>query len=422
MQQRHGFDVTREMQDVSLEDEEQAQEGNESFVNDPTIGVSTNAPNLDHPISCKKKESIETVRTFSSASDIEIDSLELDHDLSTISSNSRCTRISCTLLFILVLLFAVVAVILAFFPSTRQIALFVFVPLLSVSMLGCIVLTFKVTCQNRIAVIETTLPRDSNLRDKNSREHGGQLGEKMDTAEPTATETAVEPQTFLAKHLPEVQDLVQECSKSFEVTRDYLQLRILRPAAAMCAPPARMSSRNMASSLSLQEILSQVDADVECCVDVHCLRDEFGAVNLTGSYKLVHNNNFEGFLKALNVPLILRKAANAARPVHTYTHIGDTFRVQFEGIVKGDTTFIVKGPPKPSSIRHYKFMDYPTYMEDKRGIMVRKIGQNPKPGACTEIVVTRRLSKNGKMMILTSRALKGNGDEVAVSVQQFARI
>ena len=146
--------------------------------------------------------------------------------------------------------------------------------------------------------------------------------------------------------------------------------------------------------------------------------------------KLVHNDNFEEFLAAVHIPKLARKAANAAKPIHKYTHIGDSFRVQIDGILKSDTTFTINGPSRTSKIRGLYFLDHLTYLEDKKGVMTRKIIQNdhktnkrsPGDKSISEIVVTRALSKNGKRMVMKSTAIGCDGSEIAVAVQTFIKV
>lgn len=147
-------------------------------------------------------------------------------------------------------------------------------------------------------------------------------------------------------------------------------------------------------------------------------------LNLTGKYKLVHNHNFDAFLKTQNISMLLRKAADKARPIHIYTHDIEkgTFRVQIEGIVKGDTTFTLDGPPSDSNIRHIKFKDHVTYVENGQAIQVRKVAQNAAKDQAQILIVKRTLANNGHNMVLSSKAIFEDGRESLESVQTFHRI
>ena len=145
-------------------------------------------------------------------------------------------------------------------------------------------------------------------------------------------------------------------------------------------------------------------------------------INLTGKYKLVHNHNFDAFLKSQNVPMLLRKAANASRPIHTIVHNGTCLRIQVDGIVKGDTTFEIGGPPAQSNIRYLKFDDHVSYVENGQAVEVRKVAKNAPNDGAVELVVKRMLGNGGHNLVLMSKARFANGDESLESVQTFHRI
>lgn len=148
----------------------------------------------------------------------------------------------------------------------------------------------------------------------------------------------------------------------------------------------------------------------------------FSRVDLSGKYKLMHNYNFDAFLKSQNVPMLIRKAANSSRPVHTITHEGDRLRIQVDGITKGDTTYVINGPPSGSNIRHLKFDDYVTWVDDGQAVQVRKVAKNAPPNGAVELIVKRQLANHGHNLILTSKAKFEDGSESVESVQTFHRI
>ena len=145
-------------------------------------------------------------------------------------------------------------------------------------------------------------------------------------------------------------------------------------------------------------------------------------VNLTGKYKLVHNHNFDAFLKTQNVPMLLRKAANASKPIHTITHEGNMLRIQVDGIVRGDTTFEIDGPTAESNIRYLKFDDHVTWVDNGQAVEVRKVARNAPNGGAVELVVKRTLGNGKHNLVLSSKARFENGDESLESVQTFHRI
>lgn len=144
--------------------------------------------------------------------------------------------------------------------------------------------------------------------------------------------------------------------------------------------------------------------------------------NLTGKYKLVHNHNYDQFLKSQNVPMLLRKAACASRPVHTITHTDDSLRIQVDGITKGDTTFTINGPPSHSNIRHLKFDDFVTYIEHGRAIEVRKVGKNTPANGAVELIIARRLAECGNNLLISSKARFKDGSYSVESVQTYHRM
>jgi hypothetical protein len=148
------------------------------------------------------------------------------------------------------------------------------------------------------------------------------------------------------------------------------------------------------------------------------VEDEGGVVNLSGSYKLVSNDNFEGFLETQGVPWALRRAANQARPLHKITHVGKSVTIQIKGIIESETTYLVDGPPIQTKIQSRVFEDRMKYLETGDGIEVTKT-------ALVEnytVVVTRQLSKDRQTITLTSRAIFNDGRDPVKSVQIFRRV
>lgn len=142
--------------------------------------------------------------------------------------------------------------------------------------------------------------------------------------------------------------------------------------------------------------------------------------DLSGAYKLVQNDNFEGFLAVQGVPWALRRAANQARPVHRITHRGNQLTIKIEGIIESQTTYTIDGPPVETNVRGRIFQDKVTYLEgdDVKGIQVSKT-------ALTEdydVTVQRVFSPDLQEITMTSRAVFRDGKDPVECVQKFKRV
>ncbi|GAX19456.1 hypothetical protein FisN_19Hh028 [Fistulifera solaris] len=141
-------------------------------------------------------------------------------------------------------------------------------------------------------------------------------------------------------------------------------------------------------------------------------------IDLTGTYQLISNQGFEEFLAVQGVPWALRRAANAARPIHRITQTAQQLTIQIQGIIESETTYIINGPPVETNVRGRIFEDVVEYMEDNRGIRVRK-------KALTEdydVTVERVLSEDKQEIVLTSTAFFRDGRPSVSSVQLFRRV
>ena len=146
--------------------------------------------------------------------------------------------------------------------------------------------------------------------------------------------------------------------------------------------------------------------------------EDGGKVNMSGSYLLVRNDNFESFLEVQGVPWALRRAANQARPIHQITHVGKSVTIQIKGIIESQTTYQIDGPPVETNVRGRVFRDQMTYLESGDGIRVSKT-------AITEnydITVTRRLTTDRQTINMTSSASFKDGRPPIESRQVFKRI
>jgi len=147
--------------------------------------------------------------------------------------------------------------------------------------------------------------------------------------------------------------------------------------------------------------------------------DDDDVVNLSGTFKLAKNVDFDKFLEAQGVGWALRAAADKARPVHTITHRGRTLRIQITGIITGDTTYKIGGPPVTSQIRDRVFSDTVQYLDSKDGIRVQK---KCVSGGDGKIFVTRQLSRCGSELTMRSKCVFPDGRESAEAVQTFERV
>ena len=140
-------------------------------------------------------------------------------------------------------------------------------------------------------------------------------------------------------------------------------------------------------------------------------------VDLSGTFKLIENENFGNFLAAQGVPWALRGAANAARPIHVITHQGNLITIQIKGPIQSSTTYTIGGDPIPARIRGRRFEDSVSYIES--GICTTK-------RACDDgytVTVERVLSPDKNEIRMKSTVLfDDKSKETVESFQLFQRI
>ena len=85
-------------------------------------------------------------------------------------------------------------------------------------------------------------------------------------------------------------------------------------------------------------------------------------IDMSGSYQLVENHNFEAFLVAQGLPWMLARAADKARPIHHITHLGKFITIRIEGIIESTSTYEINGEPVEGLIRGRLFADQVTYL------------------------------------------------------------
>ena len=92
--------------------------------------------------------------------------------------------------------------------------------------------------------------------------------------------------------------------------------------------------------------------------------------DLSGTFVLVKNENFEAFLEALDVSWAIRSAASLARPIHRITHKGNFLLIKFKSFPK--TAYVINGPTVQTDIRGNLFEDAASYTENNHGVQILK--------------------------------------------------
>jgi Ca2+/Na+ antiporter len=154
---------------------------------------------------------------------------------------------------------------------------------------------------------------------------------------------------------------------------------------------------------------------------------DIGDFNLTGTYKMISNENMDAFLTIQGVPWALRRAASGVMPNHHITHKGNqlTIRIHAAGLLETTTSYIIHGPTVETIVRGRCFRDVVMYHRDP--ITQRVNGIQTEKTAVTEgylVRVLRVLSEDRNTIYMTSSALFPNDPSKAdvVSKQVFQRI
>jgi len=134
-------------------------------------------------------------------------------------------------------------------------------------------------------------------------------------------------------------------------------------------------------------------------------------IDLTGTWKLVKNENLDEFLKAMNLNFAVRKMAAAATPVLEITQEGDVFKVITKGVKTHEANFTVGQEFQDKNPLNEKQMS--TYMPAWEGDKLR-IDNKSNPEA---IDVIRELVDGQLVQTQTI----GTGDKAVVSKRIFAR-
>lgn len=86
-------------------------------------------------------------------------------------------------------------------------------------------------------------------------------------------------------------------------------------------------------------------------------------IDLTGTYKVVDNDNFGAFLQAQGLPWFLCNAASKARPTHTFEHSNyRDLTIRIQGIIESQTSYQIDGPYTETQIRGRVFRDSVEYL------------------------------------------------------------
>jgi hypothetical protein len=154
---------------------------------------------------------------------------------------------------------------------------------------------------------------------------------------------------------------------------------------------------------------------------------DIGDFNLTGTYKMISNENMDAFLTVQGVPWALRRAAAGVMPHHHITHFGHqlTIRIHAANLLETTTSYTIHGPTVETIVRGRLFRDKVTYHIDP---MTHKVnGIQTKKTAVTEgyvVTVLRVLSDDRNTINMTSAATFPNDPTKpdVVSKQVFQRI
>jgi len=97
--------------------------------------------------------------------------------------------------------------------------------------------------------------------------------------------------------------------------------------------------------------------------------------NLTGTFKLFKNTNYQKFLEVQGVGWALRKAADSANVVHKIRHVpGSAFDLEVIGLVKSKEQYVIGGEGKITKIKNSEFIDTVTELGDGRvGVRITKV-------------------------------------------------
>jgi len=144
-----------------------------------------------------------------------------------------------------------------------------------------------------------------------------------------------------------------------------------------------------------------------------------GNVNLSGTWRLEENIDYEEFLKVSGASWVERKAANNAGATYVITHEGDRLKLVIKSLVAFEADYIIGGPMVETSIKRNRFEDTVTWLPDGRGVRISKLSRAKH----TLTHADRRLAADGNTInqSMTVYVQDGSGQQ-ATATQVLRRV
>ena len=145
-----------------------------------------------------------------------------------------------------------------------------------------------------------------------------------------------------------------------------------------------------------------------------------GGVNLSGSYKLLKNIDYQPFLAVQGVGWALRKAADSAALKHHLTHDPKkgTFHIKVEGLISSQMGYQIDGDPVETIIKDKVFSDTVSNLPGNTGVRIKKINAKEK----YHIIAERTLGSDGNTITMEQKVVFDDGRPGAKATQIFTRI
>jgi hypothetical protein len=149
-------------------------------------------------------------------------------------------------------------------------------------------------------------------------------------------------------------------------------------------------------------------------------------IDLSGTYKLVSNENFDAFLTAQGVPWALRRAASGVMPTHIITHTASSIEIRIDaGVLQTSTTYKIGDDEYvETEVRGRIFRDTVRYHTNGHGQVDGIVTEKTAVTEGYVVTVTRVLSHDHSKIFMESTASFPNDTdkETVVSKQVFERI
>jgi hypothetical protein len=176
--------------------------------------------------------------------------------------------------------------------------------------------------------------------------------------------------------------------------------------AAAAAPPAAAPSRPVATAAATAAAAPSAPGAKQAPRD------------LTGSYKLASNKNYQKFLEVQGVGWALRKAADGANATQTIAHdiASKKLNLKVASLLTFELSYIIDSPPMPTQVKDKNFMDTVTYLSSG-AVEITKRNDKDR----YTIIVTRELSPDGATLNMTQCCKCDDGKE-ATATQIFSRV